>query len=375
MLNNLIIKNFTVFPNADLKFSQHLNVIIGENASGKTHLLKVAYAALATSWEQGRNPANRTPTKTLMQTRLAEKFNNVFRPESLGRLARRKPGRERCDIKLNFDNNELNFAFSFSPSSKTEVLLEEVPESWLDTSPAYIPPRELLSIFPNFVSIYESHYLEFEETWRDTCILLGAPLQRGNQEKIIQELLAPIELAMGGAIELDKNGRFYLRNKRGRFEMPLVAEGHRKLAMLARLIATGVLMKKGFLFWDEPEANLNPLLIKQVAQSIVSLSKTGIQVFLATHSLFLLRELEILMAERQNLELTSRFFGLQLSDDGVEVKQGDAIDEIGYITSLDEELAQSDRFLVGAEYENSSLCGTEPSPPTPRPPRNRVYGL
>ncbi|HIK13512.1 MAG TPA: AAA family ATPase [Oscillatoriaceae cyanobacterium M33_DOE_052] len=345
MLNNLIIKNFTVFPNAELQFSKHLNVIIGENGAGKTHLLKVAYSALATSWEESRHPTNRTPTKTLMQTRLAEKLNNVFRPESLGRLARRKQGRERCDIKLNFENAQLNFAFSFSTSSKTEVLLEQVPEAWLDTSPAYIPPRELLSIFPNFVSIYETHYLEFEETWRDTCILLGAPLQRGHKEKRIQELLAPLELAMGGAIELDNNGRFYLRNKRGRFEMPLVAEGQRKLAMLARLIATGVLMNKGFLFWDEPEANLNPLLIKQVAQSIVSLSKTGIQVFLATHSLFLLRELEILMADRQNLALQSRFFGLHLSDDCVVVKQGDAIDEIGDITSLDEELAQSDRFI------------------------------
>lgn len=89
---------------------------------------------------------------------------------------------------------------------------------------------------------------------------------------------------MGGAIILDKNGRFYLKNESGRFEMPLVAEGQRKLAMLARLIATGVLLDRGFLFWDEPEANLNPLLIKQVARSIVSLSQAGIQVFIATHS-------------------------------------------------------------------------------------------
>lgn len=345
MLNHLIIKNFPVFPKAELQFSKHLNVIVGENGSGKTHLLKIAYSALATSWEESRNPTKRPPTKTVMQTRLAEKLNNVFRPESLGRLARRKQGRERCDIKLNFENPQLNFAFSFSTNSKTEVLLEEVPESWLDNSPAYIPTRELMSIFPNFVSLYESHYLEFEETWRDTCILLGAPLQRGNKEKRIQELLAPLELAIGGAIELDKNGRFYLKNQQGRFEMPLVAEGQRKLGMLARLIATGVLINKGFLFWDEPEANLNPLLIKKVAQSLVSLSKTGIQIFLATHSLFLLRELEILMAERQNMEIKSRFFGLHLSDDCVVVKQGDAIDEIGDITTLDEELAQSDRFI------------------------------
>ena len=88
-----------------------------------------------------------------MQTRLAEKLHNVFRPDSLERIARRKQGRERCDIKLNFENPQLNFAFSFSTSSKTEVLLEQVPESWLDAAPAYIPTRELLSIFPNFVSV------------------------------------------------------------------------------------------------------------------------------------------------------------------------------------------------------------------------------
>jgi hypothetical protein len=244
-----------------------------------------------------------------------------------------------------FEDKQFNFEFSFSTNSKTEVLIEQVPKGWLDTSPAYIPTRELLSIFPNFVSVYEGHYLEFEETWRDTCILLGAPLQRGTKEKRIQELLAPLETSMGGSIELDKNGRFYLKNERGRFEMPLIAEGQRKLAMLARLIATGILMDKGFLFWDEPEANLNPLLIKQVAQSIVSLSKIGIQVFIATHSLFLLRELEILMTDQQNIELNSRFFGLHFSDDGVVVNQGDTIDEIGDITTLDEELAQSDRFI------------------------------
>jgi predicted ATPase len=346
MLNSLNVKKLTVFPEVNLNFSKKLNVIVGENGTGKTHLLKIIYSAVATSWEEGKKPFNNSPTKTLMQSRLAEKLVNVFRPESLGRLARRKQGRNRCDIQLSFENPQFDFAFSFSTNSKTEVLLEKVPESWLDIAPVYLPTRELLTIFPNFVSVYEGHYLEFEETWRDTCLLLGAPLQRGPKEKRIQELLAPLELAMGGAIILDKNGRFYLTNESGRFEMPLVAEGQRKLAMLARLIANGMLLDKGFLFWDEPEANLNPLLIKQVARSIVSLSQQAeIQVFIATHSLFLLRELEILMTAHKNSPFSARFFGLHFSDDSVLVRQGDEIDEIGEITTLDEQLAQSDRFI------------------------------
>ena len=346
-LQRLTIKNLTVFSEADLVFCKGLNVIVGENGVGKTHLLKLAYSVMASFWEEGRKPSATSPTKTHLQVKLADKLVNVFRPEALGRLTRRKPGRERCDVSLEFYDSKHNFTFSFATNSKTEVVLEVTPSSWLKVSAAYFPTRELLTIFPNFVSVYEGHYLEFEETWRDTCLMLGEPLQKGPKEKRIQELLAPIEKAMGGKIELDRVGRFYLSTPSGRLEMPLVAEGQRKLGMLARLIATGTLLDQGFLFWDEPEANLNPVLIKQVAKSILSLSSSGIQVFLATHSLFLLREIEILMSQQPFGGAGARFFGLHKSNEGpVNVSQGDSIDDIGDIASLDEELAQSDRFMA-----------------------------
>ena len=349
MLKRMTIKNLTVFPAADLQFARQLNVIVGENGAGKTHLLKMAYSVLAASWEEGRKPTSTAPTKAGLQVRLADKLVNVFRPEALGRLARRRQGRERCDIALSFDKKELDIDFSFATNSKSEVTLEVTPKAWLKVAPAYLPTRELLTIFPNFVSVYEGHYLEFEETWRDTCVLLGKPLQRGPKEKRIRELLEPLEAAMGGTIELDRNGRFYLKNASGRLEMPLVAEGMRKLAMLARLIATGALLDKGYLFWDEPEANLNPKLIRQIARSIVSLSASGIQVFIATHSLFLLRELEILLASDEHAGIKTRFFALENTGDGVVVTQGNAVDEVGEIAALDEELAQSDRYMEGAD--------------------------
>lgn len=346
MLKRITLKNLTVFSEADLKFGQNLNVIIGENGAGKTHLLKMIYSVLAVSAEEGRKPKTTTPTKSFLQTRLADKLVNIFRPESLGRLAKRKQGRGRCDISLVFEQSDWNIAFSFASNSKSEVSIEKLPDAWIDVSPAYLPTRELLTIFPNFISVYEGHYLEFEETWRDTCLLLGALIQRGPKEKRIREFLDPLEIAMGGAIELDKNGRFYLRNDSGRMEMPLVAEGLRKLGMLARLIATGALLDKGYLFWDEPEANLNPVLIKQVAKSILDLSDSGIQVFIATHSLFLLRELEILLSAPNRKNVKARFFGLHKTQDGVSIDQGSTVDDIGDIAALDEELKQSDRFLA-----------------------------
>ncbi len=349
MLRSVDISNLTVFPEATLTLSRALNVIVGENGAGKTHLLKVIYSVVAASFEERRRVgAASGPTKAGLQTKIADKLVGVFGPETLGRLARRRQGRERCDIRVSFIEATQNIGFVFATNSKSEVTMTEMPSSLVDVSPAYIPTRELLSIFPGFVSLYDGHYLEFEETWRDTCVLLGAPLQRGPRESRVTDLLDPLQSAMGGPIQLDRNGRFYLVTNSGRMEMPLVAEGVRKLGMVARLIATGALLDGGYLFWDEPEANLNPKLIRCIASTILAISKNGIQVFIATHSLFLLRELEILVASEtipRSRSSRPKFFGLHSSSTGVQVEQGYDVASIGDISALDEELSQSDRFI------------------------------
>ena len=94
VLKSLKVKNFTAFPAARLDFAKGLNVIVGENGTGKTHLLKLPYAVMAVSAAEGRKRNGRQPTKAFLQTRLAEKLVNVFRPEMrLGRLAHRHKGR------------------------------------------------------------------------------------------------------------------------------------------------------------------------------------------------------------------------------------------------------------------------------------------
>lgn len=346
MLKTLSIRDFTAFSEAELQFSPGLNVVVSENGLGKTHLLKLAYSVLAVSAEEGRRKSGIEPTKALLQARIAEKLVNVMRPESLGRLARRRQGLSRAQVGLEFNEPRLNTRFSFATQSKSEVRLETVPKAWLDKAPVFLPTRELLTIFPGFVSVYDSHYLEFEETWRDTCLLLGVPALKGPREKTIAGLVAPLEEAMGGRVVLDRNGRFYLQLPgTGNMEMHLVAEGLRKVAMLARLIATGSLLGQGYLFWDEPETNLNPRLIRRVARAIMSVAKEGVQVFVASHSLFLLRELEMLKTDSEFSDVPQRFFALSQTVNGVAVEQADDLCDIDPIVSLDEELAQSARFM------------------------------
>jgi len=347
VISSLTLSNFTAFKAADLKFAPGLNVLVGENGTGKTHLLKLAYSLAYVTARSGRELDAGPATKGQLQFAIADKLVAVFRPDELGRLARRdRRGRQRCEVSCVFDEPVGELSFAFSTKSRAEVAVDRLPSAWIDKLPVYLPTRELLTLAPGFVSIYETTRLPFEETWRDTSVLLGAPLARGPREKRIRELMEPLEDALGGKVEMDDGGRFYLNTAGVAIEMHLVAEGLRKLAMVARLIATGSLVDHGFLLWDEPESNLNPKVITRIARVILHLAASGIQVFVASHSLFLIRELDILLHGDEFAGTPRRFFGLHPGDDGVRVDQGDSVDEIGEIDALREELRQSDRYLA-----------------------------
>ncbi|MCP4700059.1 MAG: ATP-binding protein, partial [Gammaproteobacteria bacterium] len=131
MLQSIYIKKLTVFSEISCRFSPQLNVIAGENGTGKSHFLKLAYAVLAASAEEGRKPNASPPAKTRLQKALAKKLGGVFRPEIPGRLVRRKQGRGRCDISLAFAEPELSIAFSFAAMSKSEVSIGKLPTSWV----------------------------------------------------------------------------------------------------------------------------------------------------------------------------------------------------------------------------------------------------
>lgn len=351
MLQRMEIDNLTVFPHAKLDFSSGLNIFIGENGCGKSHLLKAAYSIIAASVEPAQNQANGTyvpPSKTILQRDYAQKLTNVFRAESLGRLVQRKQGRNRCHLKYEFDDENLNCNFNFATSSKSEVKIDDLNKAWQPRLPVFFPTRELLTLYPNFISVYDNHYLQFDETYRDMCGLLGAPALKGARAEKTRNLLQPLETAMGGRVVLDSNGRFYFESKSkgsGSIEIPLIAEGMRKLAMIAQLVANGSLLDKGYLFWDEPETNLNPKLIKLVAKIILHLCKMNIQVFIATHSFFLLRELEILSAKTEFHNVEQRYFSLAIQEDqSVNIEQAQTTDDLKTLILLDEEILQSDRY-------------------------------
>lgn len=241
MLKKAVVKNFGPLPNGEYQFAPGLNVIVGENGLGKSQLLKLLYAVLKV------NASAKEFTKSELQKAYADKLTGVFRPDALGRLVKRRQGRDRCEVQVELKDGAQSCAFSFASQAKSEVQLDKAPSKALTQAPAYIPTRELVTLCPWFGPLYDNYHLRFEEGWRDTVSLLGTPSVKGPREKKAAELLKPLEEAMGGKVVVDSGtGEFYLSIPgEGNMEMPLVAEGLRKLAMLARLISTGVLLDKG----------------------------------------------------------------------------------------------------------------------------------
>jgi predicted ATP-binding protein involved in virulence len=191
--------------------------------------------------------------------------------------------------------------------------------------------------------LYEQREISIDETYYDLCKLLSAPLLRGPRARDIAKVVAPLEEAMCGRVSLDPAGRFYLHLPgQGKMEVSLVAEGVRKIAMLAYLAANGSLKEKSALFWDEPETNLNPRLMKNLAQALCDLANRGVQVVAATHSLFMMKELSLL-AERLDRPRVVKFFGLRFENALAAIEQGETLSELKTITALDEALAQDDR--------------------------------
>ena len=344
--SKLQLKNFMAFKSAEFQFGSKLNIIIGENGSGKTQIMKLLYSIARTF--------TYLPSKNESRMDFSQfAIDAIFGIHNVSELISNyeKTKAKEAQIQFSLSNQESICGFCIKNNTPNMVQPELNALSTLfslrhDINKAvFLPAQELLSIFPGFQSmhqIYRDNW-PYDQTISDCISYLGLPPIK-SQENFFNKIIKEVEKAIHGHIYLNEQGtRFLMQMEHSKtiYEIPLVATGWRKFGQLLQLINTGAIYPGSILLWDEPDANMNPKLICLVAKVLLKLALTGVQVFIATHSLFLLRELEYLSHEQ---DITDSIRYIALGNNGIEQANNTA--DMHNILSFEEEIRQEDRIMA-----------------------------
>ena len=293
-ITRLKLERFTAFEALDFKPSPGINVLVGANGTGKTHLMKVAYAACDVS-------------KT--RADFAEKLARVFMPSKgvFGRLVKRRGAGSSCEVRIHRGDRQLQLSFSTRTRAAASANTKGAP-GWLSAPvrSVYIPAKEMLANAPGFLSLHAQREIHFEDIYPDILNRAYLPELR-DPAPAEKRLLALLQRRLGGKVRVDGNEEFFLRSRGMDLEFPLVAEGIRKIGLLWLLIRNGALPESSVLFWDEPEANLNPNLFGVVIEVLLELQRMGVQIFIATHDYAILKELDLQRREEDEITFHSLY--------------------------------------------------------------------
>ena len=274
------LENFTAFKDLEVEFSPGINALVGANGTGKTHLMKACYAACLSF---GMNHA------------FLERIIGVFLPS--GRLGKGllHQGTEGGGALIEVESGPSQVSMTLTAQglgSSTSVIGE-----WpFGVEAAYIPVKEMLANSPGFLSLHAAREIHFEDVYREILFKAYLPAFREPVGETHRNMLANLEQVIGGKVTV-RGEEFFLSNEETDIEFTLVAEGWRKLGLLWLLIGNGILREGSVLFWDEPEANLNPKMFRVVIEVLLELQRAGVQVFFATHDYVILKELDLQMTE------------------------------------------------------------------------------
>ena len=307
-INRIEIKKFTVFTDITINTNCGINVIIGDNGTGKTHLLKLIYAV----W--------------LKRQDFLFFLNKIFYMH-----------REFANIgyrRIEYDNNFIEEQLTESISKDESKESTYDGETWFVASgevraiiestslyyPVFIPAKEMLSM-SNLTRIDDrfSNDLSIDMTLTD--IIRKAQSIKPNKPPHLSAKITPIlEKIINGRVFLKEDNSFWVR-KNDQTEIPfsMEAEGYRKFGLIWQLIMNESIHSGSVLLWDEPEANINPRHISDLVKIMLELSRNSVQIFIATHDYFLAKYIEVLSNENDSIG----YHSLYKTNDGVKCESGD----------------------------------------------------
>ncbi len=138
------------------------------------------------------------------------------------------------------------------------------------------------------------------------------------------DVVRTIENAINGNLSFsDGNIQFNDKDSNASVGLNLTALGVTNLGMIALLLKRGAILPGTFLFIDEPEVHLHPSWQVVLIQVLHELSKRGVNVVIASHSIDIMKTIENIMDTDDSIDPQAHFGINQLTKEGNSVDESD----------------------------------------------------
>ena len=183
----------------------------------------------------------------------------------------------------------------FIPSPQIIQNVLSFPDVFYLESPLYWKLKSALeSIKINPRSLFERSLNGVPDYFYDMAVAL----RRRRIEHPFAEIHTSLYNAIGGRISLSEEGDLEFQQNGKSIPLSLTSAGVANMGMLALLIERGALERGSFLFIDEPESNLHPAWQVEIAAFLFELARQGVNVVISTHSMTILKWLEVHVKEK-----------------------------------------------------------------------------
>ena len=201
------------------------------------------------------------------------------------------------------------FEYSFGVSTTKGIQNLTNTFSPTNVNNIFIPAKEIVSIQDIILRAFEvDKQFGFDKSYVDLSRALSKTLQ-GRNVKEFADARKSLTDTIGGKLEYDDDRKAWVfkDNNKHVFEINVTSEGIKRLSILDLLLGNHYLSRHSVVIIDEAEANLHPEMISRFMDILVTLAKSGLQVFISTHSYFVIKNLYIL-AHQQNISIPTYSF-------------------------------------------------------------------
>jgi AAA15 family ATPase/GTPase len=300
MINSIHIENFMGYGSFKSGILAPVNIIIGNNDTGKTALLKLLYASTK-SVEMYSSKLQHQHNRISFRKILAEKLINTYQPtkKGLGELVS-KLTKEKLRINIEYQHLKLGYEdrLTFSFGESTTNTINDCPDEIKQISDnfkcLFIPAKEILTSLKAIRATRDNLFMAgFDDTYLDLIKAVVIPTVKGRVKEELSSVGKKLEELFDGQIEQGKDDDFIFKKGNTEYSMQLTSEGVKKIGIFTTLIKNRQLNSNSILFLDEPETTLHPKATRELVEMLMLMAKSGIQIFIATHNYFVLKQMHL----------------------------------------------------------------------------------